>query len=68
MKIAEIRKDTSGQYQATLLLGDVAERIKILRNVGQVMRSNQLAAIYFTFHTNLVGLTTSFPVMACSTT
>lgn len=35
MKIAEIRKDTSGQYQATLLLGDVAERIKILRNVGQ---------------------------------
>lgn len=35
MKIAEIRKDLSGQYQGALLLGDVAERIKILKNCGQ---------------------------------
>lgn len=34
-KIAEIRKDLSGQYQGALLLGDVAERIKILKNCGQ---------------------------------
>ena len=38
MKIAEIRKDTSGQYQSALLLGDVSERVKILRNCGQVIR------------------------------
>jgi len=35
MKIAEIRKDTSGQYQSALLLGDVSERVKVLRNCGQ---------------------------------
>ncbi|GLV43141.1 Coat Protein (coatomer) alpha [Carabus blaptoides fortunei] len=34
-KIAEIRKDTSAQYQGALLLGDIAERIKILKNFGQ---------------------------------
>jgi Coatomer WD associated region. len=30
-KIAEIRKDVSGQYQGSLLLGDIYERAKILR-------------------------------------
>ncbi|XP_033100225.1 coatomer subunit alpha-like [Anneissia japonica] len=35
MKIAEIRKDTSGQYQNALYLGDVGERVKILKNCGQ---------------------------------
>jgi coatomer protein complex subunit alpha (xenin) len=35
MKIAEIRKDLSGQYQTALLLGDVVERVKILKNCGQ---------------------------------
>ncbi|KAH9509800.1 hypothetical protein Btru_045233 [Bulinus truncatus] len=35
MKIAEIRKDTSGHYQNALLLGDVAERVKILKSCGQ---------------------------------
>uniref|UniRef100_H2YWH8 Uncharacterized protein n=1 Tax=Ciona savignyi TaxID=51511 RepID=H2YWH8_CIOSA len=34
MKIAEIRKDTSGHYQAALYL-DVAERVKVLRGCGQ---------------------------------
>ncbi|XP_054261634.1 coatomer subunit alpha-like [Macrosteles quadrilineatus] len=34
-KIAEIRKDLSGQYQGALLLGDVVERIKILKSCGQ---------------------------------
>ena len=33
--IAEIRKDLSGQFQAALLLGDVSERVKILKNCGQ---------------------------------
>merc|ERR1719462_914029 len=31
MKIAEIRKDTSSQYQTALYLGDVEERVKILK-------------------------------------
>ncbi|CAL1531227.1 unnamed protein product [Lymnaea stagnalis] len=35
MKIAEIRKDTSGHYQNALLLGDVTERVKILKGCGQ---------------------------------
>ncbi|KAF7380761.1 hypothetical protein HZH66_014137 [Vespula vulgaris] len=35
IKIAEIRKDVSGQYQGSLLLGDIYERAKILRNSGQ---------------------------------
>lgn len=35
MKIAEIRKDTSGHFQNALYLGDVKERIKILNNCGQ---------------------------------
>jgi len=29
--IAEIRKDTSGQFQGALYLGDVQERVKILK-------------------------------------
>jgi len=35
MKIAEIRKDTSSQFQTALFLGDVQERVKILKNCGQ---------------------------------
>lgn len=34
-KIAEIRKDVSAQYQGALLLGDVRERVSILKNCGQ---------------------------------
>jgi coatomer protein complex subunit alpha (xenin) len=29
MKIAEIRKDSSGHFQNALYLGDVAERVKV---------------------------------------
>merc|ERR1711936_1049688 len=35
MKIAEIRKDTSGHFQNALYLGDVKERVKILQSCGQ---------------------------------
>ncbi|XP_033632852.1 coatomer subunit alpha-like [Asterias rubens] len=35
MKIAEIRKDTSGQFQCAMYLGDVQERVKILQTCGQ---------------------------------
>ena len=35
MKIAEIRKDTSGHFQNALYLGDVKERMKILQTCGQ---------------------------------
>ncbi|XP_053672678.1 coatomer subunit alpha [Anopheles nili] len=34
-KIAEIRKDVSAQYQGALLLGDVRERVSILKNCKQ---------------------------------
>uniref|UniRef100_A0A2M3YZ37 Coatomer subunit alpha n=1 Tax=Anopheles braziliensis TaxID=58242 RepID=A0A2M3YZ37_9DIPT len=34
-KIAEIRKDVSAQYQGALLLGDVKERVSILKNCKQ---------------------------------
>ncbi|KAJ2941519.1 hypothetical protein O0L34_g14564 [Tuta absoluta] len=36
MKIAEIRKDASSQFQGALLLGDVKERIRLLKNAGQL--------------------------------
>ena len=36
--LAEIRKDTSSQYQSALLLGDVEERVKILKSAGQSER------------------------------
>jgi coatomer protein complex subunit alpha (xenin) len=49
MKIAEIRKDTSGQYQSALLLGDMQERVKVLRNCGQVIQQ----WIQFTQMTNV---------------
>lgn len=32
---AEIRKDMSGHYQNALYLGDVSERVRILKNCGQ---------------------------------
>jgi len=35
MKIAEIRKDASAQFQTALYLGDVEERVKVLKNFGQ---------------------------------
>ena len=35
MKIAEIRKDTSGHFQNALYLGDVQERVKVLNGCGQ---------------------------------
>jgi coatomer protein complex subunit alpha (xenin) len=35
MKIAETRKDASSQYQSALYLGDVSERVKVLKNCGQ---------------------------------
>ncbi|XP_053619485.1 coatomer subunit alpha [Plodia interpunctella] len=36
MKIAEIRKDVSAQFQGALLLGDIKERIRLLTNAGQL--------------------------------
>lgn len=46
MKIAEIRKDTSAQFQIALFLGDVEERIKILRGCGQNALAYLTAATY----------------------
>lgn len=45
-KIAEIRKDVSAQYQGALLLGDVKERISILKNCGQSSLAFLTAATY----------------------
>ena len=32
---AEVRKDVSGQFHNAICCGDVEERIKVLRSVGQ---------------------------------
>uniref|UniRef100_A0A336MCE9 Coatomer subunit alpha n=1 Tax=Culicoides sonorensis TaxID=179676 RepID=A0A336MCE9_CULSO len=45
-KIAEIRKDVSAQYQGALLLGDVQERINVLKNVGQTSLAYLTAATH----------------------
>lgn len=45
-KIAEIRKDMSGQYQGALLLGNVAERVRILKNCEQRSLAYLLAATH----------------------
>ncbi|KAF7993085.1 hypothetical protein HCN44_005866 [Aphidius gifuensis] len=45
-RIAEVRKDVSGQYQGSLLLGDIYERAKILKDSGQ----NSLAAVTKKIH------------------
>lgn len=39
--IAEIRKDTSGQFLGALVLGDVQERIKILK-VGSKLQTRAI--------------------------
>ncbi|XP_073963161.1 coatomer subunit alpha [Choristoneura fumiferana] len=44
MKIAEIRKDTSAQFQGALLLGDAAERVRLLKNAGQISLAYLTAA------------------------
>ncbi|XP_036342340.1 coatomer subunit alpha-like [Rhagoletis pomonella] len=45
-KIAEIRKDVSAQYQGALLLGDVKERVNILKNCGQLSLAYLTAATH----------------------
>ena len=46
MKIAEIRKDSSGHYQNALYLGDAKERVKILKNCGQTSLAYLTAATH----------------------
>ena len=46
MKIAEVRKDTSGQYQIALFLGDVEERVRILEKCGQTSLAYLTAATH----------------------
>ena len=46
---AEIRKDVSSQYHNSLYTGDVAERIKILKSVGQGQLSSVLPLCH-SFH------------------
>lgn len=46
MKIAEIRKDTSAQFQTALFLNDVDERVKVLKNCGQTSLAYLTAATY----------------------
>lgn len=46
MKIAEVRKDASGQYEIALFLGDVAERVKLLENCGQKSLAYLTASIH----------------------
>uniref|UniRef100_A0A1I8HK72 Coatomer subunit alpha n=1 Tax=Macrostomum lignano TaxID=282301 RepID=A0A1I8HK72_9PLAT len=46
MRIAEIRKDTSGHFQMALLLGDVSERVRVLRTCGQTGLAGLTAAAH----------------------
>ncbi|KAJ6225704.1 hypothetical protein RDWZM_004249 [Blomia tropicalis] len=46
MKIAEIRKDTSAQFHNALFLGDVEERVRILKNCGQASLAYLCAATH----------------------
>lgn len=46
MKIAEVRKDTSSQFQDALFLGDVEERVKVLR----MSKQNSLAYLCAVTH------------------
>lgn len=46
LKIAEIRKDVSGQFHNALYLGNVEERVKILRAVGQTPLAYLTAATH----------------------
>ena len=46
MKIAEVRKDVSGQFQIAMLLGDVDERVKILRQCNQKSLAYVMAATH----------------------
>ncbi|PAA58782.1 hypothetical protein BOX15_Mlig017424g3 [Macrostomum lignano] len=46
MRIAEIRKDTSGHFQMALLLGDVSERVRVLRACGQTGLAGLTAAAH----------------------
>jgi coatomer protein complex subunit alpha (xenin) len=45
-KIAEIRKDVSAQYQGALILGDVKERINILKTYNQTSLAYLTAATH----------------------
>lgn len=57
MKIAEIRKDVSSQFQGALLLGDVRERIRLLKNAGQVyiLTSPNFFVSYLDWFSNSCG-------------
>ncbi|CAF3824980.1 unnamed protein product, partial [Rotaria magnacalcarata] len=46
MKIAEVRKDVSGQFQIAMLLGDVEERVKLLRQCNQKSLAFVMAATH----------------------
>ncbi|CAF4209674.1 unnamed protein product, partial [Adineta steineri] len=46
MKIAEVRKDVSGQFQIAMLLGDVDERVKLLRQCNQKSLAYVMAATH----------------------
>ncbi|KAI6182222.1 Coatomer subunit alpha [Aphelenchoides bicaudatus] len=46
VKIAQVRKDTHGNFQTALLLGDVEERIRVLTEVGQYSLAYLTAATH----------------------
>ncbi|MFH4977259.1 hypothetical protein AB6A40_003968 [Gnathostoma spinigerum] len=46
LKIAQIRKDMNGQYQTALFLGDIGERIRVLKEVGQTSLAYLTAATH----------------------
>ncbi len=45
--LAEVRKDVSSQYQNALFVGDVQERVKILKSVGQGKKNKNKNKKYY---------------------
>jgi hypothetical protein len=54
--LAEIRKDTSGHFQNALFLGDVSERVKILKGCGQSKWTIILPVLLHSFQSENVNL------------
>lgn len=46
MKIAQTRKDLHGNFQTALLLGDIPERVKVLKTAGQISLAYLTAATH----------------------
>lgn len=54
--LAEVRKDVSGQFQIAMLLGDVEERVKLLRQCNQSKIEGNLGDDRFSYLNRILGI------------